>query len=103
MILISDVTCNDCGGPVTLFLIPDKVWTGLGLTTEWVCLTCVARRLNPNITADDLSEEIYKQRRRFKLKRINRYKGIRMETTAVVIGRPGEGLGPSMTAEEAGS
>ena len=54
---------------MTLFLIPDKVWAGLGLTTEWLCLSCVAHRLNPAITVDELSAEIHKQSARFHLKR----------------------------------
>jgi len=74
-ILVSDANCHDCKGHVTLFGIPDKVWKGLGLTTEWLCISCILRRLNPAFTSeatdDDLSEEIYRQRKRFKLKRID--------------------------------
>ena len=84
-ITVSDAACCDCGGAVTLFCIPDKVWCGLGLTTEWLCLSCVARRLNPAITADELGGEMYRQRRRFRLKRINRYLGVRRESCAVAI------------------
>jgi hypothetical protein len=85
---------------VTLFLIPDKVWRGLELTTEWVCLACVARRLNPAITAEELSEEMYKQRRRFRLKRINRYFGARLESCAVAIATPGPGVPRNLTVAE---
>jgi hypothetical protein len=46
-ILISDRTCVDCGGPVTLFGVPDKVWKALGFDKEYACLACVAHRLNP--------------------------------------------------------
>jgi hypothetical protein len=52
-VTISDVTCHDCSGPVTLFGIPDKVWNGIGLTKEWICLFCIGRRLNPHVTADE--------------------------------------------------
>jgi hypothetical protein len=88
-ILVSDANCHDCKGPVTLFGIPDKVWKGLGLTTEWVCISCVMHRLNPAFssaaTAYDLSKEIHRQRKRFKLKAINRICGQRAPAYAVVM------------------
>ena len=97
MITITDVRCADCGGEVTLFAVPDKVWKGLGLSDEWVCETCVARRVNPNIGVEELSAEIYKQRRRFNLKNRNRYCGAMMPYTAVVHANPGEGVPSKMT------
>ena len=85
-VTVSDRPCCDCGGVVTLFGVPDKVWQGLGLTTEYICLHCLAKRLNPDITADAIGDEIgdaigdemYRQRRRFKLTKTNRYLGVRM-------------------------
>jgi hypothetical protein len=77
-ILISDAKCHDCSGPVTLFAVPDKVWLGLGLTTEWVCTGCIARRLNPNINTEELSDELRKQNRRFNLKQFNKFCGVTM-------------------------
>jgi hypothetical protein len=74
-IIISDAKCHDCSGPVTVFAVPDKVWRGLGLTTEWVCMGCVARRINPNATAEQLRSEIKKHQKRFRLKRFNTFCG----------------------------
>jgi hypothetical protein len=78
-VTVTDKTCVDCGGEVTVFAVADKVWDGLGLRLEdWICLGCFARRLNPenppsNIV--DLREEIVRQRRRFKLETFNLYSG----------------------------
>jgi hypothetical protein len=98
-VTITDVTCCDCSGVVTLFAIPDKVWSGLGLTTEWICLACVARRLNPHCTAGELdvtpdefacvinnfiNSEIRRHKREFKLKNINKYCGTKRNSTGVV-------------------
>jgi hypothetical protein len=102
-IVISDAICHDCNGAVTLFGIPDKVWKGLGFTTEWVCISCVMHRLNPAFssaaTADDLSEEIHRQRSRFKLKRINRICGQRAPVYVVVLHTEDES-GSSWTKKE---
>jgi hypothetical protein len=87
-ILISDRPCVDCGGPVHVFLVPDKVWDGLGYALDdYACLACVAHRLNPELEpdAESVSKEIYKQRRRFKLKNFNRYCDIlKLRSVAVV-------------------
>jgi hypothetical protein len=56
----------------------------------------VARRLDPAITVDELSGEIYRQRRRFKLKRINRYFGAPLPFTGWVVFRPAEGVPSSL-------
>lgn len=84
-IIISDVKCHDCCGPVTLFAVPDKVWNGLGLTTEWVCIDCITHRLNPTIDTDGLEEEIQKQRRRFNLKRFNKFCGEKLPVPNVFL------------------
>jgi hypothetical protein len=74
-ILISDVKCHDCNGPVTLFGIPDKVWKALGLKKKWVCMDCVAKRINPKATAKQLNNEIQKRKKRFKLEQFNKVCG----------------------------
>lgn len=98
-VTITDVTCCDCKGAVTAFLIPDKVWLALGLSKEWICLFCLARRLNPHLTANELNltpdefssvvasvidEEISRQKRKFRLKAINRYGGEKVSSMQVV-------------------
>jgi hypothetical protein len=75
-ITISDAKCCDCLGPVTLFAVPDKVWSGLGLTTERICLQCIADRLTTD--ADDLVVAIKKHKRRFHLKQYNKFCGQRL-------------------------
>jgi hypothetical protein len=97
-VIISDVKCHDCAGPVTLFAVPDKVWCGLGLTTEWVCMGCIAKRLNPTINADGLVGELKKQRRRFNLKTFNKFCGEKnTQTTKLLL--IGEGR-TTMTKDE---
>ena len=74
---IIDKKCAACRGPVTAFMIPDKVWDSLGFfLDDWACLSCVANRINPKnppTTVEQLNREIIGQRRRFKLKEINLY------------------------------
>lgn len=76
-ISISDRTCVDCSGPVTVFMVVDKVWDGLGFAVkDWACLECVARRLNPEHPPDTLgklNDLIVRRRRRFKLEKFNGY------------------------------
>ena len=92
-IRIANVKCADCGGEVTGFVVPDKVWRALGLTRQWVCLKCVAYRVNPTICVENLSQEIDRQRTRFNLQDINRYRGTPLPFTQVLIAEPGrEGL-----------
>jgi hypothetical protein len=97
-IFISDAKCHDCSGSVTLFAVPDKVWCGLGLTTEWVCMGCIAKRLNPTITADGLDSELKKQRHHFNLKKFNKFCGAKnTQTTKLLL----IGSGPTtMTKNE---
>jgi len=100
-ICISDALCCDCNGPLTVFLIPNKVWDKLGLT-GWVCMTCVARRINPetsypDVTLDELCDIIVSQRRRFNLKRFNKYLSKRLECMGVVEAQAGEGVDPVQT------
>jgi hypothetical protein len=121
-ILISDVICSDCKGPVTLFGIPDKVWAGLGLRAEWLCLQCVGARLavslgdaeildawRADVAAGSIDQAelrelvntlIVGQRKKFKLKRFNRYCGSKMESILVAVAIPGEGIGTSLKAHE---
>jgi hypothetical protein len=94
-ILVSDAACKRCGGPVELFLVPDKVWKALGLD-GWVCPSCVASALKPGLGARDLGQEIRAQRKRFELKRFNWYCGAHLEHTGVIIARDA-GVGPAMT------
>src|SRR5947207_1325007 len=71
-------TCVDCGGPTHAFVVPDKVWDGLGFPLEaFACFGCFAKRLNPSDPPDveHIDDEIYKQRKRFRLKRFNRFLG----------------------------
>lgn len=91
-IIISDARCCDCGGGCTLFLVPDRVWRGLGLPKEaFICKTCFAHRLNPSITAEDISSEIVKQRRRFNLKwQRNSYGGVKHPFMVLLDFYPGE-------------
>lgn len=74
---VFDRECVDCDGPVTLFILADKVWDGLGLAvSDWICLHCIARRLKPNTppgTLGKLNDVIARQLRRFKLERDNWY------------------------------
>jgi hypothetical protein len=74
-ILISDVKCHDCNGPVTVFGVPDKVWKGLGLKKEWLCMGCVARRIHSNATAEQLEKLIKNHRKRFNLGQFNKFCG----------------------------
>lgn len=103
---ITDRTCVDCGGPVTLFLVPDKVWDQLGYEVDaFACLACVGRRLNPHLKtfdAESISVEMYRRRKRFKLKTINRYGGVELPLCSVVVRVANEKSEESLTAEEAG-
>lgn len=78
-ILIDDVACCDCGGRCEAgFALPDKVWDGLGFPLgAFACFACMARRLNPSNppNVDSITEEIYHQRRKFKLKGVNKFLG----------------------------
>jgi hypothetical protein len=103
-IIVSDVACSKCGGPVTMFTVPDKVWRGLGFAKEWVCLFCVARLLNPEIlnpTAEGLSKEIYRQRAKFELEKINDYCGEPGLGAGLMVLVPGEGVPSRLTAAQA--
>jgi hypothetical protein len=53
------------------------VWDALCPLDAIVCLGCFGKRLNPADPPDKerLSEEIYRQRKRFKLKNVNRWLG----------------------------
>ena len=48
-IVITDLACLDCGGQVPMFSVPDGVWAALQVATEWLCLSCISRRLNPEL------------------------------------------------------
>jgi hypothetical protein len=105
-LLVTGVSCSDCGGPVTAFVLPDKVWRDLGLQ-GWICLRSVLSRLNPAIAAVEdanlvkvIHQEIYRQRRRFKLKRINKYLGNRMEFVGLAIAEQEDGDPTSLTVEQ---
>jgi len=58
-----------------VFGVPDKVWRGLRLGKKWLCKGCVAHRINPKATAAQLSTEIKKHRKRFKLEQCNKVCG----------------------------
>jgi hypothetical protein len=79
-IIVSDAQCYDCNGSITVFGVPDKVWSALGLTTEWLCMGCVAKRINPSATANQLESEIRKHRKTFNLRRFNKICGEKVHT-----------------------
>lgn len=78
-ITISDRTCVDCGGLPHNFIVADKVWDGLGLKLDdWICVPCLARRLNPDHppkTHREICKEIARQRKRFDLDSRNYFLG----------------------------
>jgi hypothetical protein len=109
MIRIVDRTCVDCGGEVTLYMVPDKVWDGLGFQLQdYACLDCFARRLNPEnppTDLDQLPDEIIRQYRRFKLKAINTYDDnlrLPLDRAALGVSTPGEESVRMVTAERIG-
>ena len=80
-ISVATLRCSDCGKPdvhlTDFFLVPDKVWDALCPLDAILCLGCFGKRLNPADPPNDerLEEEIYRQRKRFKLKNVNRWLG----------------------------
>lgn len=110
IILISDRKCVDCGGQVPAFMIPDKVWDGLGFALDdWPCLACVGRRLNPALKHPEdpfeINREIIEQRRRFHLEESNTYNSGQMQmplAESIIVLVPGEGSQTELTAEESG-
>jgi len=81
------LACCDCGTDVGPFgggfIVPDKVWDGLGFPLEcYACLECLAKRLNPTNppAEDEIEDEIYLQRKRFKLKHVNKWLGDKRES-----------------------
>ena len=78
---MATLRCSDCGKPdvhlTDFFLVPDKVWDALCPLDAILCLGCFGQRLNPaDPPAEErLAEEIYRQRKRFKLKNVNRWLG----------------------------
>lgn len=108
VITISDRTCIDCGGEVIVFAVPDRVWDGLGIPLDaWICLDCLARRLNPKKppdTVDGLNVEIIRQRKRLRLGKNNLYNGeIRFPLSlSLRIGATRDDSLRTMTAEQTG-
>jgi hypothetical protein len=78
---VATLRCSDCGKPdvhlTDFFLVPDKVWDALCPLDAILCLDCFGKRLNPANppVKERLEEEIYRQRKRFKLKDVNRWLG----------------------------
>jgi hypothetical protein len=79
---VATLKCSDCGKPdvhlTDFFLVPDKVWDALCPLDAIVCLGCFGKRLNPANPPQDqqhLGAEIRRQRKRFKLKNVNRWLG----------------------------
>ena len=78
---MATLKCSDCGKPdvhlTDFFLVPDKVWDALCPLEAILCLGCFGKRLNPaNPPLDqDVGAEIRRQRKRFKLKNVNRWLG----------------------------
>lgn len=107
-IAISDRTCVDCGGPVTLFMVVDKVWDGLGFAVgDWACLECVARRLSPDDPPDTLgklNDVIVRRRRRFKLEKFNAYnREIRLPLNrSILVATPGNDSMKTLAAAQCG-
>jgi len=110
IILISDRKCVDCGGQVPAFMIPDKVWDGLGFALDdWACLACVGVRLNPALEHPEdpfqINREIIQQRQRFHLEQSNTYNSGQMQmplAESIIVLIPGEGSLTELTAEETG-
>jgi hypothetical protein len=110
IILISDRNCVGCGGRVQAFMLPDKVWDGLGFALEdWSCLACVGRRLNPALEHPEdpyqINQEIIQQRHRFQLAHSNNYNSGQMRmplAESIIVLVPGEGSLKELTAEETG-
>jgi hypothetical protein len=96
---ITDVPCIDCGGEVTAYMVPDKVWKGLGLASQdgWICLKCLAHRLNPDISVEEICDEIVRQQHRFNLKNVNRYQGVKVPCMVLVVPEPGDDLQSRIT------
>jgi len=79
---VATLRCSDCGKPdvhlTDFFLVPDKVWDALCPLDAILCLGCFGKRLNPDKPLQDqqhLDAEIRRQRKRFKLKNVNRWLG----------------------------
>jgi|ERR1700735_3713756 hypothetical protein len=78
---MATLKCSDCGKPdvhlTDFFLVPDKVWDALCPLDAILCLGCFGKRLNPADPPDEehLEEEIRRHRKRFKLKKVNRWLG----------------------------
>lgn len=110
IILISDRKCVDCGGPVPAFMLPDKVWDGLGFALDdWPCLACVGRRLNPALEHPEdpfqINREIIEQRHRFHLEQSNTYNNGQMQmplAESIIVLIAGNGSQTELTAEESG-
>jgi hypothetical protein len=110
IILISDRQCVDCGGPVPAFMVPDKVWDGLGFAVDdWSCLACVGGRLNSALEHPDdpfeINREIIEQRHRFHLEPINTYNSGQMQmplAESIIVLISGAGSPSELTAEESG-
>lgn len=79
VIRVADVLCVDCGGEVFTYLVPDRVWYGLNFKkADYACLACFGKRLNarkPATTADEVANEIRRQRSRFGLVEANECRG----------------------------
>jgi hypothetical protein len=109
-ILISDRTCVDCGGRVQAFMIPDKVWDGLGFALDdWLFLACVGRRLNSALEHPgdpfQINRQIIQQRHRFHLEQNNTYNSGQMQmplAESIIVLVTGDGSMKELTAEETG-
>lgn len=99
-ITITDKPCLDCGGEVTVYMVPDKVWEAIGLESDsgWLCLRCLAHRLSPDLKVDEIGKELHRQRRRFKLSRHrNRYQGLWMSHYTLITASAGDSLASRIT------
>src|SRR5580704_10418172 len=78
---MATLKCSDCGKPdvhlTDFFLVPDKVWDALCPLDAILCLGCFEKRLNPADPPDTerLEADMYRQRKRDKLKNVNRWRG----------------------------
>ena len=70
-----DVSCEQCGGEVDWVNIPNKVWTSLGFTKEFICIGCMLKAMNATVspTVLNLANEVIKQRDRFGLEDSNMF------------------------------
>src|SRR5579863_6709009 len=46
-IIWAEPRCGDCGGPCEWVNVPNRVWSSLGLSKEFMCVKCISHRIDP--------------------------------------------------------